>query len=87
MYMPLNTHMKWLDRDIDHDCDFRFLLTRVNFLMPLQQVLLNKTHITLTALKRLFSCKERDNHEGGEKAKAFHFHGFSVGVQVFVLPV
>lgn len=34
---------------------FGFLLTCVNFLMSLQEVLLNETHVTLSALKRLFS--------------------------------
>lgn len=35
-----------------------FLLTCVDFLMSLKQVLLNKAHVTLIALERLFTCKK-----------------------------
>ena len=30
----------------------------MNFLMSLEQIFLNKTHITLAALKWLFTCRE-----------------------------
>lgn len=35
-----------------------FLFTCVYLLMSLKQVLLNKAHVTLIALERLFTCKK-----------------------------